>query len=210
MTRKHPRPGIGKFREKGTRIELHIHFLLGVALILHLALALASEEPGVSHISEQCGKWTVSFNWSDFMDYEKSASHMETETGSTRINTDMLTLTSNADSTSKIKIGILKYSKWNTSLAMPSNLMKLANSTLIESGSCKNIRSSYRIIDGRPGAFASGSECRGGKINYAAAYVIDSSLSRSSPVVTTSSLCTIFSTYDQESTDRLIDSIHVA
>jgi hypothetical protein len=183
--------------------------LLGVAIILHLMLVLAWEEPGISHVSEQCGKWTVGFNWSDFMDYEKSASHMESEAGGIRIYTDTLTLTSKADPTRKIKISILEYSKWNTFLSKQSNLIKLANSTLIESGSCKNIQPSYRTIDGKPGAFGNGSECKGGKINYAAVYAVDSSLSRSSPMVITSALCTILSTYDQESTNRLIDSIHI-
>ncbi len=185
-------------------------YLLGVALILHLMFALAWQEPGISHISEQCGKWTVSFNWSDLADYKKSASHMESETSGIRIYTDMLTLTSNADPTSKIKISILEYSKWNTSLANQTNLIKLANKTLIESGSCKSIQTSNRIIDGKPGAFGNGSECKGGKVNYAAVYAIDTSLSRSSSMVINNALCTIHSTYDKESTNRLIDSIHIA
>jgi hypothetical protein len=185
-------------------------YLLGMALILHLMLALAWEEPGTSYVSERCGKWMVSFNWSDVNDYKKSASHMESDTGGIRTYTDTLTLASTADSTRTIKISILKYSKWNMSLAKQSNLMKLANNTLIESGSCKSIRSVYRTIDEKPGAFSRGAECKGGRINYAAAYSIDSYLSRSSPAVTTSALCIILSSYDRESTDRLIDSIHVA
>ncbi len=184
--------------------------LLGISLILYLMLVLAWDEPGVSHISEQVGKWTVSFNWSDFMDYGKSASNMESETGGIRTYTDVLTMKSNADPTNVIKISILRYSKWNLSLAEQSNLAEQANRTLRESGSCKNMQSSYRMIDGRPGAVASGSDCKDGKIDYVAAYAIDGSLLRSNPAVTTSSLCIIFSTYDQESTDRLIDSLHIA
>jgi hypothetical protein len=152
-------------------------YLLGIVLIMHVILAGAWEEPGISHVSEQCGKWTVSFNWSDAQDYLKSVSHMDSETGGARIYTDMLTLISNADPTRAIKISISKYSRWDASLAKQSNLMNLANGTLSQSGSCKSIRSSGRIIDGKPGAFARGSECKGGKVNYAAAYAIDGSLS---------------------------------
>jgi hypothetical protein len=185
-------------------------YLLGIVLIMHVMLAGAWEEPGISNISEQCGKWTVSFNWSDAQDYQESVSHMDSETGGSRIYTDTLTLISKADPTRTIKISILKYSRWNASLAKQSNLMRLANSTLIQLGSCKIIRSRGRIIDGKPGAFAIGSECKGGNVNYAAACAIDISLSQSSPTVITSALCTILSTYDLESTNRLIDSVHIA
>jgi hypothetical protein len=179
--------------------------LIYIIPMLLVTMVGAMEDSAVSRISEQCGRWTVSFNWSDMNSYSKSQSHMENEAGGVRIQTDTLTLTSNADSAKIIKINIMKYSKWNSSLASQSNLISLANSTLLKSGSCKDIRWTSKIIDGLSGVFARGTECKGDKVYYVAAYPAD----RSDIAVTSSVLAVILSTFDRESIDLLVNSVHI-
>jgi hypothetical protein len=162
-------------------------------------------EGSVSHVSEQCGRWTVSFDWSDADGYSKSVSQADNEDNKVKIYTDTLTLKSDEDPLKTIKISIMKYSKWNSSLAKQSNLMNLANSTLIKSGSCKDIRVSTGEIGGNPGVVGSGLECKNDKILHVAVYCVDGS----SPAIAPSILAIILSTYDQDSTDRLVNSMHI-
>lgn len=158
-----------------------------------------------SNVSEQCGRWTVSFNWSDIYGCKKSVSQADNDDNKIKTHTDTLTLTSDEDPEKVVKISIIKYSKWNSSLAKLSNLMDLANSTLIKSGSCKNIRESIREIDGKPGVIGNGSGCSNGMILHDAVYCIDGS-NRAIPA---SALAVILSSYDQNSTDRLVNSMHI-
>jgi hypothetical protein len=116
-----------------------------------------------------------------------------------------LTLKSDEDPLKTIKISVMKYAKWNSSIAKLSNLMNLANSTLIKSGSCKDIRVSIGEIDGKTGVVGSGLGCNSGKILHDAVYCVDSS----SPAIPPSTLAIILSSYDQDSTDRLVNSVHV-
>jgi len=175
-------------------------------IVLMVPLAMVSAvDASVSHVSEQCGRWTVSFDWSDIDGYGKSVSQADNEDNRVKIYTDTLTLTSDEDPVKTIKISIMKYSKWNSSLAEQSNLMNLANSTLIKSGSCKDTRVSSGEVGGNPGMVGSGLECRNGQIMNVAVYCVDGS----SLAIAPSTLAIILSTYDQDSTDRLVNSIHI-
>src|SRR5271157_3969796 len=165
-----------------------------------LVVLVGAVEASVSHVSEQCGRWTVSFDWSDADGYLKSVSQADNEDNNVKIYTDTLTLKSDDDPLKTIKISIMKYAKWNSSLSKLSNLMNLANSTLIKSGSCKDIRVSIGEIDGKTGVVGSGLVCNSGKILHDAVYCVDSS----SPAIPPSTLAIILSSYDQDSTDRLV------
>lgn len=101
--------------------------LLFTVLMVMVAL-VGVVEASVSHVSEQCGRWTVSFNWSDTEGYKKIISQADNEDNKVKTHTDTLTLTSKDDPLKAIKISIMKYSKWNSSLVKQSNLMNLANS----------------------------------------------------------------------------------
>jgi len=178
--------------------------VLFIVLMVLLAMVNAVEA-SVSHVSEQCGRWTVSFDWSDTDGYAKSVSQADNEDKKVKIYTDTLTLISDEDPLKTIKISIMKYSKWNSSLAEQSNLMNLANNALIKSGSCKDIRVSAGEIGGNPGMVGSGSGCKNGQILHVAVYCVDGS----SPAIAPSTLAIILSTYDQDSTDRLVNSVHI-
>ena len=178
-------------------------FLFTVLTVL--VVLVGAVEASVSHVSEQCGRWTVSFDWSDADGYSKSVSQADNEDNKVKIYTDTLTLKSDDDPLKTIKISILKYSKWNSSLAKLSNLMNLANSTLIKSGSCKDIQVSTGEIDGKPGVVGRGSGCKSDKILHVAVYCVDSS----SLAIPPSTLAIILSSYDQDSTDRLVNSVHI-
>jgi hypothetical protein len=178
--------------------------LLFTVLMVLVAL-VGAVEASVSHVSEQVGRWTVSFNWSDADGYKKSVSQADNEDNKVKMYTDTLTLISDEDPLKTIKISIVKYSKWNSSLGKQSYLMNLANSTLIKSGSCKNIRVGTGEIDGKTGVVGSGFECKSIKILHVAVYCVDGSIKAIVP----STLAIILSTYDQDSTDRLVNSVHI-
>ena len=178
-------------------------FLLTVFMVLVTLTGVV--EGSVSHVSEQCGRWTVSFDWSDADGYSKSVSQADNEDNKVKIYTDTLTLKSNEDPLKTIKISVIKYSKWNSSIAKLSNLMNLANSTLIKSGLCKDIRVSTGKINGKIGVIGSGLGCNSDKILRVAVYCVDGS----SPAIVPSTLAIVLSTYDQDSTDRLVNSIHI-
>ncbi len=170
-----------------------------------LVVLTGAVEASVSHVSEQCGRWTVSFDWSDADGYSKSVSQADNEDNKVKIYTDTLTLKSDEDPLKTIKISIMKYAKWNSSIAKLSNLMNLANSTLIKSGSCKDIRVNTGEINGKTGVFGNGLGCKSDSILHVAVYCVDGS----SPAIVPSTLAIILSTYDQESTDRLVNSVHI-
>ena len=178
-------------------------FLFTVLIVL-VAL-LGAVEASVSHVSEQCGRWKVSFDWSDTEGYRKSVSQADTEDNKARLSTDTLTLTSDEDPLKTVKISIMKYSKWNSSLAKQSNLMNLAKSTLIKSGSCKNILLSIGKVDGKTGVIGSGFGCKSSNTLHVAVYCVDNT----SRAIAPSTLAVILSSYDQNSTDRLVNSVHI-
>lgn len=195
----------GSINRPGGRNKVRI--LLCLALVLSIMLSWGIEADPAP-VEEQCGKWTVSFNWSDPDGYIKSISHTDNEAGGVRVSTDTLNIKSNTDPGKTAKISIMKYAKWDSSLAFRSNLMKMANNTL-KLSFCKDVRLSDREIDGKPGIFAAGTDCKSSKMVYAAVYPIDGSVDGSSMAVTTSALGVILSTYDKDSALRLIDSIHI-
>jgi len=59
-----------------------------------LVVLVGAVEASVSHVSEQCGRWTVSFDWSDADGYLKSVSQADNEDNNVKIYTDTLTLKS--------------------------------------------------------------------------------------------------------------------
>ena len=187
--------------DEGGTVNRIVLFIVPIVLVV----MVSAVESSVSHVSEQCGRWTVSFDWSDTDGYAKSVSQADNEDNRVKIYTDTLTLTSDEDPLKTIKISIMNYSKWNSSLAEQSNLMNLANSTLIKSGSCKDIRVSTGEIGGNPGMVGNGSGCKNGQIFHVAVYCVDGS----SPAIAPSTLAIILSTYDQDSTDRLVNSVHI-
>jgi hypothetical protein len=65
--------------------------VLFIVLMVLLAMVNAVEA-SVSHVSEQCGRWTVSFDWSDTDGYAKSVSQADNEDKKVKIYTDTLTL----------------------------------------------------------------------------------------------------------------------
>lgn len=174
--------------------------------VLVTAVMVGAVEASVSHVSEQCGRWTVSFDWSDSDGYSKSVSQADSEDNKVKIYTDTLTLTSDEDPLKTVKISIMKYAKWNSSIAKLSNLMKLANRTLIKSGLCKDFQTGIGKIGGNTGVIGSGFGCRSDKTMHVAVYCVDGS----SRAIVPSTLAIIFSTYDRDSTDRLVNSVHIA
>jgi hypothetical protein len=157
-----------------------------------------------THIYEECGNWLVGFDWPDENNFSISVSHAENDVNKVKIYTDTLTFKSVVDPDKTVKVGIMRYSKWDSSIVEQSYLKNMANSTL-KSSSCKESQLSSRIIDGKQGIFANGSNCRGDKMLYFAVYP----LSGSGPAVTASVLATIVSYYDQDSTLGIINSMHI-
>jgi len=183
--------------------------LLFLALLLMgIAQASVMGDVGISRASEDCGKWRVGFNWSELDDYSRSVSHGDSESGKVKISTDTLIMTS-IDKKRVVKISIRKYSSSNAELSNSSSMMALANETLKKSGVCNDINASMRQIDGRSGAFASGAKCPLGEPVSVAVYPVDYHLDRPGGVLASSAIGIILSTYDQEVTDDLIDSMKI-
>ena len=183
--------------------------LLLALLLTGMAQASIMADVGVSRVSEDCGKWRIGFNWSELDDYSKSISHSDSESGKVKISTDTLIMTSSSDRKQVVKVSIAKYSAVNTELANGTYMMTLANETLKKSGVCKDINAFMRQIDGRPGAFAGGAKCPLGEPVWAAVYPVDYHLDRPGGVLAASALGIILSTYEQEVTSRLIDSVKI-
>jgi len=186
-----------------------VFYALILALILSLTLPAALAGPGSSPVQELCGKWNVGFNWPDSYGYTKSISQGNSESGGARITTNSLVLTSKDDAHKTIKIDVAKYSTKSSELSNSSNLKEMAKAALTESGSCGSINMTKREVDGKPGIFAIGEECKGGRTAYAAVYPIDYSFDRTTRAVVSSALCTVVSTFDLLTTEDLVNSIHV-
>jgi hypothetical protein len=185
-------------------------FLLGIALLMITgAQASMMSDIGVSRVSEDCGKWRVSFNWSEMDEYKSSVSHGNSESGKEKIATDTLIMTSLLDKSKVLKVSVVMYSDSNAAPINSSRLMTLANETLLKSNVCKKISIAERPIDGRLGVSASGRKCPQEEPVNVAVYSLDYHLDRPGGVLASNAIGIILSSYDQEISDRLINSIKI-
>jgi hypothetical protein len=185
-------------------------FLLGIALLMITgAQASMMGDIGVSRVSEDCGKWRVSFNWSEMDEYKSSVSHGDSESEKEKIVTDALIMTSLSDKSKVFKVSVLMYSESNAAPINSSRLMTLANETLLKSGVCKEIKIANRLIDSRLGVSASGLRCPLEEPVSVAVYSVDYRLDGPGGVLASDAIGILLSTYDQEISDRLINSIRI-
>jgi hypothetical protein len=184
-------------------------FLLGIALLLMSGTqASMMNDIDVTRVSEDCGKWKISFNWSELDQYSSSTSHGDSASKKVKFSTDTLVMTS-SERTKVVKVSVIAYSQSGTAPINSSSMMALANETLSKSSVCGKINASERLIDGRLGFFASGAKCPLGEPVYAAVYPVDYHLDRPGGVLASDALGIVLSTYDQETTDRLLNSIKI-
>ncbi|VVB68945.1 Uncharacterised protein [uncultured archaeon] len=179
-----------------------------VLLMVSGAQASMMSDIGITRVSEDCGKWKISFNWSEMDLYSRSVYHSDSTTGRVKVSTDTLTMTS-SDKAEVVKFSVIAYSQRGATSTNSSRMMALANETLSKSNVCGKIDAIERQIDGRPGAFASGAKCPLGEPVYAAVFPVDYHLDRPQGVLASDGLGIVLSTYDQEIMDRLINSIKI-
>ncbi len=183
--------------------------IIALTLFFSAGVLASADNPAVSFISEQCGDWKVGFNWSSSDDYKKSASHGNSESGGVKVETDTLIITSTAEPKETIKLSIMKYLSRDRDLVNTSILMLRADEALSRSGVCKRLSASARMIEGRPGAFVSGSRCSDGEPVYIAVYPVSYYFDKSGRALASDALGVIVSTYDFNTTERLISSIKI-
>ncbi|MCK9566220.1 MAG: hypothetical protein M0Q43_09245 [Methanothrix sp.] len=184
--------------------------VLGLALLLTMqGLGSMMDELAVTSVSEDCGKWKVSFNWSEMDEYESSVSHGDSTSGKTAIATDALTLVSASDNAKILKVSVIMYSKEDASLINQSRLITLANGTLAKSKVCKEINVIERVVDGQSGIFASGLKCPMNEPVYVAVYPVEYHLDRPGGILASTAVGLILSTYGQEVTERFIKSVKI-
>jgi hypothetical protein len=183
---------------------------LGLALLLTMqGLGSMMDELAVASVSEDCGKWKVSFNWSDMDEYESSVSHGDSTSGKTAIATDALTLVSASDKAQVLKVSVIMYSKDDASLINQSSLRTLANGTLAKSKVCKEVNVTERVVDGQSGIFASGLKCPMNEPVYVVAYPVEYHMDRPGGILASTAVGLILSTYGQEVTERFIKSVEI-
>ena len=183
---------------------------MGMALLMITgAEASMMGDIDVSRVSEDCGKWRVSFNWSEMDEYKSSVSHGDSESGKEKIVTDTLIMTSLSDKSKVLKVSVIMYSDSNAAPINSSRLIALANETLLKSNVCKKISIVERLIDGRLGVSASGLRCPQEEPVSVAVYSVDYHLDRPGGVLASNAIGIILSSYDQEISDRLINSIKI-
>jgi hypothetical protein len=195
-----------KLSEEG---YMRLAFILFLALLILPAMQASMGDLGVSGVSEQCGDWKVSFNWSVTDEYKTSTSHGDSEAGGVKVSTDTLIMTSATDPKKTVKIAIMKYSSRNSSLVNTSILMVRADEALLKSKICKKLSAAARMIDERPAAFVSGTRCSDGEPVYVAVYPVSYFFDRSGRSLESDALGVIVSTYDLEITEGLINSIKI-
>ncbi len=197
--------------------EERARLILLVCLVLLIPGVQASSigDMDASRVTEACGKWSVTFNWSEMDAYRTSVSHADSESGTdsgsgkVKISTDTLIMTSPTEKEKVVKVAVMKYSSRDASLVNASRLMGLANETLSRSGVCGGAKISMRSMDGKPGALASGMKCSNGEPVYSAAYPVDYHFDRPGGVLASNAIAVIVSTYGQEATERLLGSIKI-
>jgi hypothetical protein len=185
-------------------------FLLGLSLLLIMpGHGSIMDELAVTSVSEECGKWKVSFNWSEMDEYKSSVSHGDSTSGKVAILTDTLTLASASDKAEMLKISVIMYSKSDASSIDLSRMMALTNTTLANYKVCKETNITDWLIDGRPGIFAAGLKCPTNEPIYVAIYPVEYHLDRPGGVLASNAVGLITSTYNQEATERFINSVKI-
>jgi hypothetical protein len=184
--------------------------LLGLTLSLTMqGYGSMIDELAVTSVSEDCGKWKVSFNWSEMDEYKSSVSHGDSTSRKMAIATDALTLASTSDNAKVLKLSVIMYSKSDASLISHDSMIALANSTLTKSKVCKEINVAERMIDGLSGIFASGLKCPMNEPVYVAVYPVEYHLDRPGGVLASNAVGLILSTYNQDATERFINSVKI-
>ena len=167
------------------------------------------DELAVTSVSEDSGKWKISFNWSEMDGSKSSVSHGDSTSGKVAIATDALALASVPDNVNILKVSVIMYSKNDASQTNGTSMMALANTTLVKSKVCKEINVVERIIDGRSGIFAKGLKCPMNVPVYVAVYPVDYHLDRPGGVLASNAVGLILSTYGREATERFINSVKI-
>jgi hypothetical protein len=170
---------------------------------------LAMDDLSVMSVTEEFGKWKVSFNWSDMEDYASSVSHGDSASGNEAVATDALTLADASDMSRALKVSVMMYSLSNPANVNMSSMAALANSTLAKSNVCREINLTEREIDGQRGVFASGLSCTESKPVYAAVYPVEYHLDRPGGILQSNAIGLILSTYDSVITERFIKSVEI-
>lgn len=183
--------------------------MMCLVLLIPGAQASSMGDMDVYRATEDCGKWIVRFNWSEMDVYKTSVSHGDSESGGIKISTDTLIMTSSADKQRVVKVAVMQYSSRDPSLVNASHLMRLVNETLSRSSVCGGSKITMRSMDGKPGAFASGIKCSNGEPVFTAAYPVDYHFDRPGGVLASDAVGVILSTYGQDATERLIDSVKI-
>jgi hypothetical protein len=186
----------------------------GLALGLLLLLTMPGygsmmDELAVTSVTEDCGKWKVSFNWSEMDEYKSSLSHGDSTSGKTAVATDTLMLASVSDDSRILKVSVIMYSKGDANLINHTSLTALANGTLAKSKVCKEINIADRVIDGQFGINAHGLKCPTNEPVYVAVYPVEYHLDRPGGVLASNAVGLILSTYNQEATERFINSVKI-
>jgi hypothetical protein len=184
-------------------------FLMCLVLLIPGVRASSMGDMDVYRAIEDCGKWKVSFNWSEMDAYKTSVSHSDSETGGVKISTDTLIMTSSAEKEKVVKVAVMQYSSRDASFVKAGHLMSLANDSLSKSGVCGGSKIAMRSMDGKPGVFASGTKCSNGEPIFAAAYPVDYHFDRPGGVLASDAIAVILSTFGQGATERLIGSIEI-
>ncbi len=179
------------------------------AAILLLQGMQASADAGISHISEGCGNWVISFDWPALEEYSKSISRSESETGTVKVYADTLTMTTISDQSNVVKVTITKYPARDKALANSSSLMAIANKALSKSSICGDVKEDLITIDGKPGVFVSGPRCSGIGEVYVAAYPVDYFFDKFDQTPVSNAVSVVASTCKPEITECLINSIHI-
>jgi len=184
--------------------------LLGLALLLTMqGHGSMMDEMAVTSVSEDCGKWKISFNWSEMDEYASSVSHGDSASGKVSVATDALTLESKSDRSEILKLSVIMYSKSDASLISNDSMTALANNTLTKSKVCKDVNITAKVIDGRSGILASGLKCPMNEPVYVAVYPVEYHLDKPGGVLASTAVGLILSTYDREATERFINSVKI-
>lgn len=186
-----------------------LFLLVLLSLLITPGYGSMMDELSVTSLSEDFGKWKVSFNWSDMDEYASSVSHGDSTSGKVAIATDTLTLTLPSDKTKILKVSVIMYSKSDASLTNQTSMVALANGTLAKSNVCKEINVTDREMNGRSAIFARGLKCPLDEPVYVAVYPVDYRLDRPGGILASSAVGLILSTYDRDITERFINSVRI-
>ena len=167
---------------------------------------------GLPRVYEQCNQWSISFEWNGPEDYSRSVSHSTSEAGGIggqKTSTDTLTLVSSSGFGKIIKVVMTQYPSEDPSLQDFASLSNKALKAASSSGGCSNITCSARDIDGNRGALVVGEGCNGDGKYYSAVYPLNLGLDKLKKVTTSDTLITFTSTFDRDTTEAFLDTVHI-